>query len=258
MDGIAIFFNRQNTLVKVLLVVLGTLVILFVMTIIITKTTNTAQLLFLFISFFSVWVIFYHLGKKKLIFNVLGLVVALMVSFFWLTQPNWLIIDIIGFSIILQLLLALPRISLKNIIIICIGYLIYDGVAVYFLNTMEQIAIAAIDNQLPMLIIIPKTLSLTEAERIFALGLGDIAIPAILIREELWRSREYNFPKVLNIPLMPLVLVVGYIMGFLCMMVVAVMFRSGQPALIFIIPSMLLCLGLAYFMVGRQRCSTRQ
>ncbi len=257
MNGIN-FLNRQNSFVKVCIVTLSALVILFGMTKLITKTTNIAQWVFLFVSFFSIWIVFYRAGKGKLIFNILGLIVALLMSFFWLTQPNWLIIDIIGIFIILQLLLGLPRIFLKNLILICIGYLVYDFVAVYFLSTMQEGAVAAVENRLPMLIMIPDAFSLTTNHMLFAMGLGDIALPAILIREELWRSKEYDFPKIIGLPLMPLVLFFGYIIGSVGAGMAVYVFKSPQPALVFIIPSMLLCLGLAYFIVGQHRFGTKQ
>ncbi len=108
-----------------------------------------------------------------------------------------------------------------------------------------------------MLIMVPRTLSLTETSYIFALGLGDIMLPALLIKEEIYRAKEYDFPKIVSIPLMPLVLIVGYIIGIASVMVVGFMMKSSQPALVFIIPSMLICLGMTYFVVGRQKCSIK-
>lgn len=257
MDALYSFFDRQHILAKVGIVCAAALLVLFGLSATIMKTVVSMKLFFLVVGFGSIAMVFYYIGKNNTFMNLLGLSVAFVVSAWWFMEPNWLVINIIGLCLVLQVLIGLPRIALKNLIIIAIGFVMYDIVAVYLLDTMEQVAGVAMDNQLPMLIIIPKTLSFTETDRIFALGLGDIMLPALLIKEEIYRAKEYNFPIVLNAPLMPLVLIVGYVIGMISVIIVVFTLRISQPALIFIIPSMLMCLGVTYFITGKRKCSTK-
>jgi len=253
MNGLGILFDRQNALVKVGIVCIVAMGVLFGLSATIMKTVISMKLFFLMVGFSSVAIVFYHIGKNNIFMNLLGLAVAFVVSAQWFLKPNWWIIDIIGICIVLQVLLGLPRITLQNLIIIAIGFVLYDVIVVYFLNTMARVAGTAMSNELPMLIMIPRTFSFAETSNIFALGLGDVMLPALLIKEEFYRAKEYDFPKVLSIPLMPLVLGVGYVIGIAIAIIVAFTTRTGQPALVFIIPAMFACLGITYFIVGQRK-----
>jgi minor histocompatibility antigen H13 len=194
--------------------------------------------------------------KYGKVFNfVVGGVVATIIAYVWLTNPNWLIVDFIALCIITNTLIAFPRISLKTLIVVCFALIIYDVLGVYVFGVMQDFAYKAYLINMPLLIVIPKTLSLQETQRLFMLGLGDIIIPGLLIREEILRAKENIVTAHIwnNIPLMPVVLSVGYVFGFAAVQGVLYYTHKPQPALVFLLPSMLILLGCAYYWESKKK-----
>ena len=145
----------------------------------------------------------------------------------------------------LHVFICAPVITLRTVITTCVTLFFLDMVAVYFLDVMKNVAHIAINNNLPIIIKVPKSVGVLSI-----IGLGDIIIPGYLIKTEFYRSKRYQMPKIYNLPLMPLMLFLGYVFGFCAAVFAVKIFNHVQPALLFIIPSMLFFLFIAYHKTG--------
>ena len=73
--------------------------------------------------------------KEKYAFLV-SIPPALVVTILWMINPSWIKCNIIGVIFMLYVFICAPVITLKTVIIICVGMFFYDIVVVYFLDVM--------------------------------------------------------------------------------------------------------------------------
>lgn len=189
------------------------------------------------------------LRQCKLINIIISITIAFSIVFVWLLYPCWLTTNMLAISIVLYLLLYFPNIPLKTIIIAGLVLIVYDVAAVFILGIMQKLAGAALNYNLPLLIIIPKSLAI-KSDTLLVMGLGDIIYPGLLIRSEIYRAKTLNMPQIFSLPLFPLALTVGYICGIAVGVFSLFYFQIAQPALLYIIPLMLIALLIAYFLSG--------
>lgn len=114
-----------------------------------------------------------------------------------LTEPQWWVVDLVGF-LAAGALIAILGISFAILpaFILLIALLVYDAIAVYVTKHMVSLADAVVDMKLPILLVMPdsagydyvvapnlkaqRTQPVEERAALF-MGLGDIIIPGTLV-----------------------------------------------------------------------------
>lgn len=230
---------RSNILVKILSVCIGALIALHFL-VLLFNVQYFSQILFSYI----VWSATCTLSRIYLSKNILiNVFLASLVAGSWLLFPNWLTIDIAGLMIVVMLF-AMLKVSLRSVVLIAIGLTMYDFIAVYCLDSMVTAAKVAIEQNLPICFIVPKSFSLHDSGRLFLLGLGDIFIPGLIVKAEIENHKDKHWwmPRTKKVRLMPWLLIGGQILGIFFAFISCTYFRMPQPALVFIIPIMLMIL----------------
>ncbi len=209
--------------------------------------------------FFLMWFMFtialsayleQKLGDEPVLIWITSVIMAATFPVLWLGFNNVLTSNILGILFLVSAFLVLPKMSLKIAIMIGVGMVIYDWIAVFETDLMMNVASVAVREYIPLLLYIPDPANVW-GRPIFALGLGDIVIPGLIIKAEMERAKEYDLPRVWNIPLFTTVSIVGYFIGLGIATIAVFTFKAAQPALIYIIPTMLTMLLLAYAVTGQ-------
>jgi presenilin-like A22 family membrane protease len=114
-----------------------------------------------------------------------------------LTEPQWWVVDLVGF-LAAGALIAILGISFAILpaFILLTALLVYDAIAVYWTKHMVSLADAVVDMKLPILLVMPETAGYdyTRAPNLKAqraqpvgeraalfMGLGDVVIPGTLV-----------------------------------------------------------------------------
>ena len=202
------------------------------------------------------WVASYRVSEnilpmeKDLHKKIISILIACSVILCWIFCKNWLTNNIIAVILFCYISLNIPRISMKLAITICVGLVIFDIIVVYYTDIMASVIGTAISNDTPNIINIP-----TVNKQIF-IGLGDIFFPFFLVREEFYLSKIHNLPKIKKIPIAPMLLLFGHIIGIILSIFSMLYFQIMQPALIYIIPVMVMVLGINRLFLYKTRLVT--
>jgi len=187
---------------------------------------------------YIVWVAIIRLGKWTKFINYL---ISTIITIGWFCYSNWLTNNIVATLLILSYFLTIKietakktKIDVKNVVIIGIGMLLYDFISVYLSETMMNVADMVMSSNLPLLIIIPKHLAI-NSEKFLAIGLGDILIPGIIAQTVMM----YYQDKVARSFIL-LVFISLYVFGLGSAIASRFVFDAPQPALVFIIPLMIM------------------
>ena len=156
--------------------------------------------------------------------------------------PEWYIIDITGIVVGVGAIGIFGiSLSIFLVIILLIGFSIYDAISVYKTKHMIDLADAVMDLRLPVLLVVPKVRTysfLKETRRLkekleekeereaFFLGLGDIVFPGFLVVS--------TFQNIANNGLIvALSVMIGTLIGFAVLMSVVIK-GNPQPGLPFL------------------------
>lgn len=161
--------------------------------------------------------------------RVAKVLLAFVVSLLWLLWPNWLTLDIAGACIVIVFLVNIRSISFRSATIISGIVIVYDVVSVFGTGVMQKVAMGILGS-VPMLFVVPKHLTLAS-ERAFALGLGDVVVPGILIMIALREAKNYATPKI------GWSAILGYVCGGILTYSILFIFKTGQPATLYLIPA---------------------
>jgi len=162
---------------------------------------------------------------------------AFVITLAWLVWPNWVTLDIAAVCMTIVFLVNFRDVSFKSAAIISLIVMIYDVVSVFGTGVMQKVA-SGVLGSVPMLLIVPRSFAL-QSERAFALGLGDIVIPGILIMIALREAKNYTNTKA------GWMTILGYVVGCILTFIVVVISKAPQPATIYLIPCTFLFLWLA-------------
>ena len=172
----------------------------------------------------------------------LAAVGALILVYFLHRYPEWYIIDassvLLGAGSITMLGISL---SIRLVIILLIGMAIYDAISVYKTKHMVSLAFTVLESGLPLMMVIPKSLSysfVNDAKSLkqrsiksgeksneggernaFFMGLGDIVFPGILVISTYTTIGAHNL-------LMAVATIVGTLVGFIGL---SYFVSSGKP-----------------------------
>lgn len=132
----------------------------------------------------------------SLVAAAVGLAIAILLAAALWRYPEWYVVDAVG-VLMSAGAAALFGVSLVPglVIILLVALAVYDALAVYRTEHMVSLADTALSQQLPLMLVIPKTLGYSfldqgsiaeeieggdDREALF-LGLGDVVVPAILV-----------------------------------------------------------------------------
>ncbi|TPP50812.1 Signal peptide peptidase family protein [Leishmania donovani] len=149
-------------------------------------------------------------------------------SFF---AQNWIASNILAFSIAVTALERLPVNGFTTSFILLIGLFFYDIFWVFGSDVMLMVA-TGIDG--PIKLVFPQTI-FGDCSKKSLLGLGDIIVPGLFICQTLVFSKDY----VRRGSLYFATSMVAYTLSLVNTMAVMLIFQHGQPALLFIVPWLL-------------------
>lgn len=166
---------------------------------------------------------------KKVFLTICG---TCTLTFFWLTQPSWLTFDLVATTIVLNylVLIYVSKTKIPALLVVMTAVVIYDVIHVFGTKMMQEVAgkVTALD--LPLLLAIPETLSLSS-KVIMQLGLGDIVLPGAIIMLALKEGRRLSC-KALGVSAL-----IGYFIGWIIACVILAISESPQPATLYLIPA---------------------
>ncbi|KAK7200018.1 signal peptide peptidase [Novymonas esmeraldas] len=145
---------------------------------------------------------------------------------------NWLASNALAFSIAVTALESLPVNGFATSYVLLVALFFYDIFWVFGSDVMLTVA-TGIDG--PIKLVFPQAI-FGDRSRMSLLGLGDIIVPGLFICQTLVFSRDYV--KRGNVYFV--VSMVAYALSLLNTMAVMLIFEHGQPALLFIVPWLLI------------------
>lgn len=185
---------------------------------------------------------------------VLNTWIALAVVVGWLATGHWVFVDILGACTCVTCV-ALVELENLKVACLCLGSLfvydafwVYASPAVFGTNVMIDVAnkVAVVRGatlQLPIKLLVPLCHSFQ------VLGLGDVAIPGLLVafaaRFDVFLSKKRRKRQFWYATLATL----GYVVGLVAASIAASTF-GPQPALVFIVPACLVPVVLASLLRG--------
>mmetsp|Transcript_18040 Transcript_18040/g.30850 ORF Transcript_18040/g.30850 Transcript_18040/m.30850 type:complete len:378 (-) Transcript_18040:308-1441(-) len=161
----------------------------------------------------------------------------------YMAKRHWLANNILGIAFSIEGIEHLSLGSLQVGVILLSGLFVYDIFWVFnnFFGESVMVAVAK-SFEAPIKLLFPRGMDLAAAavvgepgKRLFSmLGLGDIVIPgifvALLLRYDVHRNFTTSYFQTAF---------VGYVMGLVTTIVVMNVFNAAQPALLYIVPSVL-------------------
>lgn len=179
-----------------------------------------------------------------------------------LSQTNWLVSDVLGINFAIFGIFHTKLSSFRVATILLVGLFFYD---IYFVFGTKVMVTVATGLDIPIKILIPRSPAiynsnvfvdlyevLTDSRhwntQMSLLGLGDIVIPgafvALCLRFDLYKYHEANkrsFHHLQNYP-KPyfFVSLISYFIGLFITVSVLYVYQTGQPALLYIVPCLLL------------------
>lgn len=156
-------------------------------------------------------------------------------------STNWLVIDLVGINFAIFGIKNFKIDSTKTSLLLLIGLFIYDIYFVFGTELMESVATGL---DIPIKILLPS-----NNGKFNLLGLGDIVLPgsfiSLLLRLDLYNHYQKQEKRIsfhhLNHFDKPYFIagIVSYLLGLSICMGVLLLFNRGQPALLYIVPSLL-------------------
>lgn len=187
-------------------------------------------------------------------FDIVCLVLSATCAIFYAVTRHWVTNNIMA---TIFTLFALENMFLESFqvgSIMLIGLFFYDVFWVFGTDVMETVA-KSIDG--PIKLLFPKVLDVQSNDDMSLLGLGDIIIPGIFVALCLRYDFLRNFKagkKAKSIAELDTIFkniskpyfwscIAGYVVGILTTVVVMLVFKRGQPALLYLVPG---CIGSVF------------
>jgi minor histocompatibility antigen H13 len=178
---------------------------------------------------------------------------------YWQTK-HWLANNVLGIAFSLQGVEHLSLGTVQNGVILLCGLFFYDIFWVFCTPVMVSVAKSF---DAPIKLLFPKVMTeLTDSKAEFSmLGLGDIVIPgimvAIVLRYDIQRhmtglvgGKVKNASSPCGTPRFFYSCFAGYVLGIAATIVVMNVFQAAQPALLYIVPSVLFTTFLHAWLAG--------
>ena len=184
-----------------------------------------------------------NLLKKKYIFNmklsnILSIIISLLLVLLYLYKKHWILNNIMAFGLVFTILSIILFKSFKVCFFFLLFIFLYDTFWVFYSekifkgNVMEEVATKL---SLPIKLEIPILFSTNPIKDCMLLGLGDIALPGMVVKycktfDEICKKlNKKNGYYNLSIYL--------YIISVLTALICVFYFEHGQPVLFYISPA---------------------
>lgn len=164
--------------------------------------------------------------------RVLTGVVSVAAGVAYVLWKSWVLNNVLAIAICITAISSLPINNFKTSAILLIGLFFYDVFWVFGTDVMVSVA-TGIDG--PIKILFPQTI-FGSHEKKSLLGLGDIVIPGFFVAQTLVFSVEYAKRGTYYFT----VAMIAYVLSLVHTMVVMVVFNHAQPALLYIVPWLLI------------------
>ena len=155
---------------------------------------------------------------------------AMLFCYWYWQQKHWLANNVLGLAFSLQGVEHLSLGTVQNGVILLCGLFVYDVFWVFCTPVMVSVAK---NFDAPIKLLFPKSVAQTDFSM---LGLGDIVIPGIMVAIVLRYDLANNNGKVKYFKSC----LVGYVVGISTTIFVMMTFKAAQPALLYIVPAVLL------------------
>jgi len=232
--------DPSNALIYIFLLLILTAIILMIIKI---RREKLVRYLILGAMFFTMMFVFYpplwyslsnfEPNLREVLTLIFSNLLAFLLTYGLHKYPEWYLVDATGLSVAAGVT-AILGISLAILpsLILLIGLAVYDAISVYKTKHMITLADAVTGQRLPILLIIPKSLSYSflrqrglkeqlkageEREAMF-MGLGDIIVPGVLVVSALTSLPNQLFYGILANLLVSIFTLVGTIVGFAILM----------------------------------------
>lgn len=168
-------------------------------------------------------------------------VVGVSVVLVWFVTRHWVANNILGMSICMYMMTVVRLSSIKVAAVLLSLLFFYDIFWVFYSQPIfgkNVMVTAAKGLDLPIKLVIPRILTPCNPNSYTMLGLGDIALPGLLVvfsrRFDLRQPQaEQHWIGYFHI------CVIGYALGMFTCFVVLFVFRAAQPALLYLVPGTL-------------------
>ncbi|EKE38696.1 hypothetical protein ENUP19_0303G0012 [Entamoeba nuttalli] len=164
--------------------------------------------------------------------EILGTGVGFIFSLLWVITRHWILNNLLAFCLTVVAIGELTAPSFKIAAIMLIALFCYDIFWVFGSEVMLTVA-THVDG--PIKFIFPKDGNFIFTQQVSLLGLGDIAIPGIFIA--LMKRVDTSFN---NKSQYFMVSMISYFIGLLITFIVMHTFAFGQPALLYLVPALLI------------------
>lgn len=209
------------------------------------------------ILFKDVKILGFELSISK--FDIICLICSVICAVFYLYTKHWTTNNLLGIIFTLFALENMFLGSFKVGAVMLVGLFFYDIFWVFGTDVMETVA-KNIDG--PIKLLFPKVVDVQSNNDLSLLGLGDIVIPGIFIalclRYDFIRhfdnkTKKRDFEEVnaqFNSISKPYFwsCVSGYILGIVTTVIIMLIFKRGQPALLYLVPGCILSVALCAFL----------
>lgn len=176
-----------------------------------------------------------------------SIVVGVAVTGWYVWTRHWVANNLIGAALSLQAIESLSLGTFQNGVYLLVFLFFYDIFFVFGTDVMVTVA-KSVDA--PIKLVFLKQFAQPDSDALFSmLGLGDIVLPGVFValllrfdfaryfKEQRWKTSPTTawFPKhVFNIAML------FYAMGLWCTVFIMHVFKHAQPALLYLVPAVLL------------------
>lgn len=186
-----------------------------------------------------------YLNSALIVSFVLSIVSTV---YFYLSPNDWLISNAVSMNMAIWSITQLKLKNLKSGALILIALFFYD---IYFVFGTDVMVIVATNLDIPVKLSLPVKFNTAQNNFNFSiLGLGDIALPGMFIamcyKYDIWKwhldhdDTEFHFLNWSYVGKYFITAMVSYVASLVSAMVSLSIFNTAQPALLYIVPSLLI------------------
>ncbi|ELP84813.1 minor histocompatibility antigen H13, putative [Entamoeba invadens IP1] len=164
--------------------------------------------------------------------EILGMAVGFVFSLLWAVTKHWTFNNFLAFCLTIVAIGEITTPSFKIASIMLIALFVYD---IFWVFGSEVMLTVATNVDGPIKFIFPKDGHFIFTDKVSLLGLGDVAIPGLYIALMKRIDTAFNNgSKYFHVSIL------SYYIGLLTTFVVMHVFKHGQPALLYLVPALLI------------------
>ncbi|KAN0025016.1 hypothetical protein ACTFIV_009427 [Dictyostelium citrinum] len=177
--------------------------------------------------------------------SIIAFVCGVILTLFWYYSNHYLFVNFLSICSCITAFSFMRLNNLRGLTLLLWTFLIYDVFWVFYSSfffgesVMEKVAVKVLDKfYLPMLISVPKFFG----GGFSSLGNGDIVLPGIYMCQLYFLDKYYKFGEKSNNNNFGYfkISVIGYLSGLVISLLAVLITESGQPALLYLVPTVTL------------------